>query len=427
MRVLHLTTWEERCGIAAYAADLVHALSRVGVVSEIHPLNRRERKYLSRPELHRALDAFSRRARDFDLVHLQHEFSFFGDEYGESIDGFAYLLRRLARQGSRCVVTFHTEWEFDGRLRSAFLPLRNAPEQLLRHLWARRWRWGVSPHFRRRRRPMQAVVHAKTTRRNLLQSGFRAENLHVLPMPIPERPMVAATDRQTAKEQLGYPQDCVLLSLFGFFAPHKGHASALEALRHLPRHYHLAFVGGPHPEASRDHSLERVLRRTAKRGELQGRVRCTGYVDEVTRDLYHAATDFCLLPYTECSLSASAAMSWALSSERPVIASRIPAFVEIAEAAECLVLCSPDAPHELAWQISRLAADSALQHLLIARAREYSARRSWGQMAAATVGIYGRLGLAPPLIAPQGECGQAEPARAAAAMGTVEPATMQSC
>jgi glycosyltransferase involved in cell wall biosynthesis len=128
----------------------------------------------------------------------------------------------------------------------------------------------------------------------------------------------------------------------------------------------------------------------ARRSErLRDRVRVSGFVDAATLDLYHAATDVCLAPYHAIPISGSAALTWALSSGKPVIASRIPTFVEVAEIGQCLVLVAPGAADELAWQIGRLASDAGLRTTLVENARRFVADCSWPTVARLVTDVYG--------------------------------------
>jgi len=124
---------------------------------------------------------------------------------------------------------------------------------------------------------------------------------------------------------------------------------------------------------------------------LRARVRVTGFLDAAAVDLYHAATDICLAPYLDPTQAASAGIGWAIASGKPIIASSIPAFVEINDTADCLVTSTPGAEHELAWHIERLHGDRALQDRLTTNALRYAAQWSWGTVAQAHVDLYGEL------------------------------------
>jgi glycosyltransferase involved in cell wall biosynthesis len=395
MRVLHLSPWQQRCGIARYTEELVHWLGRIGVDSHVHPLNARMRKYLTLEEIRGDLAAFADEARNHDLVHVQHEYSFFNDiscRMQTSIENFAFLLKRLRAAGKPVLVTFHSEPDPALTIGDVFFAEKGVRAHLRRYLAARSWRRKVAPFFHGGDCSFGALVLSRVTRVSLAHSGFVDSCIDVVPHGCaPRDESKVRLEGRLAKERLGYPADCILLSQFGFITPYKGHEVALDALKRLPGHYHLALVGGPHPEARGDATLDRVLAAARRSRELAGRVRVTGYAEPDLVDLYHAATDFCVAPYYDIKFAGSGAITWALSSGKPIIASRIPAFTEINEQAECMVTFTAGTPLELAWRIERLASDPALQRKLAGNAGEYVRRNSWSVCAEATLAVYRSL------------------------------------
>jgi glycosyltransferase involved in cell wall biosynthesis len=247
-------------------------------------------------------------------------------------------------------------------------------------------------------------VHTDKARAIFVESGFDPSRTHRIPIGLtPREARLASLGREKARQLLGYPSEAVVLSLFGFIGAYKGHDLAVAALRLLPAQFHLAIVGGPHPHASGDRTLNRILKMAARYPELQGRVRVTGFVPPETVDHYHAATDFCLAPYRNFG-SASAGITWSLTSGRPVLASSIPTFQELQGEAECLLLFTENAAHELAWHVERLAADPRLQKELVENAATYAERYSWAHVGGEVLGVYGSLlgqPVARPGIAPR--------------------------
>jgi glycosyltransferase involved in cell wall biosynthesis len=393
MDVLHLTTWQEKCGIAGYAADLIAVLNQRGIRNDVHALNRSGQLFGLAEDLRAELEQFCRRAEDYDLVHVQHEYSFFYDhtrQMHRSINAFGWLLARLWKAKKPAVVTFHTDPNFIGSLRHLLRGRQSCGEFLRGWICASSWRRKVRRFFRPGSR-FFALVHTDKGRAALIGSGFDAARTRRIPIGLtPREGRVAQHGREIARQVLGYPSETVVLSLFGFISAYKGHDLAVAALRLLPPHFHLAIIGGPHPRASDDRTLNRVLKMAAKFPELRGRVRVTGFVPTETVDLYHAATDICLAPYRKIE-SASAGITWALTSGRPIVASSIPTFQELQGEAECLLLFTENAVHELAWHVERLAADPCLQKTLIENAAAYTERYSWARVAEEVHGVYGSL------------------------------------
>jgi glycosyltransferase involved in cell wall biosynthesis len=178
------------------------------------------------------------------------------------------------------------------------------------------------------------------------------------------------------------------LTVFGFVTAYKGHLLAVKALKKLPPQFHLAIVGGTNP-ANADGTLNAILE--TWEGEDPKRLMITGYASRETVDLYHAAGDICLAPFQPGNLTGSASATWALTSGKPTIASNIPAFTEIQEAADCLALVTPNAVHELAWQIQQLARDPLLQQKLVRNALKFASERSWSRVTAGLLDVYSEL------------------------------------
>ena len=393
LRILQFSTWKEPCGVAGYTEDLAGALNQFGVRVEVHPINRRAQKYLTREEILADYQEFTRRACAFDVAHVQHEFGFFGQgDLFKSIADFSALLRLLDRAGIPTVATFHTEPAFHTSWLPVLLAGRAFPAPLRWLLLGRRWKSKIGRVFGSNRKAFRAIVCSQKARLSLVKYGFDRRKIEVIPIGIYERrKRVLDDDSQSAKRRLGYPQDTVLLSTFGFVTTSKGILTAVNALRHLPRNYHLAIIGGPHPEPTDDLTLDRILQQTARDPRLHERIRVTGFVDSTAVDLYHAATDICLAPYTDPTQSASAGIGWAISSGKPIITSKIPAFVEINDRADCFVTFTPGAEHELAWHVERLYGDRALQDRLTRNAIRYAETWSWSAVAKAHIDLYRTL------------------------------------
>jgi glycosyltransferase involved in cell wall biosynthesis len=386
LRALHFTTWKAACGIAGYAGSLVDALGGQGVLNEIRPIDRNAMRNMAAVEWRAELEAMCRQARDYDVCHVQHEFSFFTTKSNlrDSNLNFQRTVERLGKQGTPTVLTLHTE--------PSFLKLPVGIRERVRlaiRLRLTSHAWNLGKVLRARPHMYRAIVHTRKSRAMFIDSGVPPEIIHVVPIGVDQRRGDhCQLDSAEAKRRLGLPPDCVLLSLFGFVGRYKGHEFAVRALKELPPRYHLAVVGGPHPEGG-ERTVNKILRMW--KGQDPERMRVTGYVPQEILDLYHAATDICLAPYIDDKLSSSAAITWALTSGKPIIASTIRAFREINEAVPCMLPVTPKCEMELAWQIERLAADPAQQRQLVENAQRYARENSWEEIAKRVVGIYGEV------------------------------------
>jgi len=384
LRVLHLSTWNVPCGIASYCANLVKSLDAAGVMNDVFPLHPHEWQSYLPGDVRQFMERVRIKARDYDLVHIQHEHGLFGQGMGMSftIKRFGEVLDILKQENKPVVTTFHTELRAGSRRLPHYL--QKAKD------WLRTWKWRrhVVRHFNETNGHARAIVHTAKTRFIFARSGIDPAAIHMVPHGcLPKREL--DLDNKTAKEKLGIPPTASLLTIFGFVGAYKGHDIALEALKRLPEKYHLAIVGGAHPE-SRDHFLDDLLTKIGKK--LRPRVTVTGYVERETADLYYAATDICLAPYrADVNLSASGAIMWALSSGKPTIASKIDAFEPTRREADCFMSVTAGLARELAWAVEKLDGDKPLQQKLVTNALRYNEQHSWPKTALAHVEIYEQI------------------------------------
>lgn len=386
MRVLHVSTWDVPCGIATYCANLVGALDGFGTRNDVYPVAAHLWATFTTGDIRDFTADIAERARDYDVVHVQHEHSLFGHatSYKSAARNFGGILRMIREAGRPVVTTFHTEPLGCEPRRWPSSPARAARN------WSRRWAWRrhVSRCFSTASGHAIAVVHSPVTRRALIRQRMQPEAVHIIPHGcLPPRDL--RIDGLSAKARLGLPASSVLLTMFGFVGGYKGHLVAVRALAKLPERFRLAICGGAHPE-SQDRSLAAVIRLVRKLG-LEHRVTITGWLPPEAATLYYAATDVCLAPYLDPMLAASGAITWALASGRPIIGSKIPAFQGICREQPCMLLTTPGMVDELAWAAEKLATDAGLAHRLVAAARRYVEAHSWDQTAAATLGLYERM------------------------------------
>ncbi|RLS35781.1 MAG: glycosyltransferase [Planctomycetota bacterium] len=389
LRVLHLSSWGVPCGIANYCRSLVESLAEIGVESDVYPLSMHEWATYLPGDIGRLRDEIVTRAELFDLVHVQHEHGLFGVVSGAraAARNYGAILQGLLSRHKPVVTTFHTppldqlskkRRRFPGALR------------LLKN-WSRAvtWKHQVARHFQNSGDLTRALVHSAITRRAFADSGIPIHALRMVPIGCP--PLRTSTVTPAlAKERLGLPPQTQLVTLFGFVGRYKGHDLALQALQQLPGDFHLAICGGSHPEA-RDDFFAEVFRMIARLG-LEERVKVTGWLSPEDADLYYAATDICLAPYQpDCGLSGSGAITWALASGRPTIASKIDAFMAIQRESPCMLMTTAGQTEELVWAIRKIADDRALGRELVAAAGEYCRRHSWKNVALATRDIYGEV------------------------------------
>lgn len=390
LSVLHLSSWQEPCGIADYTATLITGLGSRGVASAVYPIGPGRRANLTADELQESQAEIVDQCRDFQLIHIQHEHSFFlerGGKLSSAIKRFGKLLIALRQAGRPVVVTFHTSPPIDRRFLS-ILGRRKVSESFRQFRISRAWRKALQPFALDRQ--LSAIAHTHDTRHRLIHQGIPQGSILRLPLSLPAVSMVTPEERATMLQSLGYAPEVKLLSIFGFISSYKGTDVAIEALKLLPPEYHLAVVGGSHPESRGDRTLNKLLK-TCLHPRLQGRVRFTDFVDRPTLRRYQTASTFCLAPYKDIDISGSAGIGLAIGSGNPTIASRISSFLEIQrDSRGALILIAPNAPHELAWKVLRLQQDSGGIKDCVERSIEYARSCSLERITDETLALYER-------------------------------------
>ena len=391
MRVAMISTWESHCGIATYTRALREQLLELGIECDVIAIDRTKVRYLARQEMKPYFRELAERAAGYDLVHVQHEHGFFGGAHpmATSVSVTRDFLGRLARHGAPVVVTFHTE-----------------PLDVVSSSSAFSLAFGMAKrtHFRaamalmfRRHKSLRAIVHTRSSRRAFVDAGMPADALDVVPHGIhaPTRPIPTEDQRRDARERLGLAPDDVVLTQFGFLANYKGIATSAKALHDLPEHFRLAVLGDVHPHGG-DEALETILREAKEPDVVTGetveeRIDLRGWIPPAQLDDWRDAASIALAPYHDVlGFSFSGALTWAFGAGVPIVASRIPAFVEIQQDADCLMLVAPSAPHELAHRVKQLDEDRAASDRLVTAARAFAERCSWQNVAELHAELYER-------------------------------------
>ena len=93
--VLHFSKWREVCGIADYTRDMVSALNAEGIINYVYPIKEKFCEDKKPQVIEKKLAAFYAKATSVDLIHIQHQFSFFGNNLKDSIHNFYRVLKKI--------------------------------------------------------------------------------------------------------------------------------------------------------------------------------------------------------------------------------------------------------------------------------------------------------------------------------------------
>lgn len=202
--------------------------------------------------------------------------------------------------------------------------------------------------------------------------GIRAERFAALP------------EQATARATIGWPAEAFIVGWVGrlsMLGLDKGVGLLVEALRAVPGAY-LAIVGGP------EHGVAALRARWIAGGLPEAHFLAAGQVppDQVPR--YLAACDVCAMPHpwTEqfAYYTSPIKLFEYMAARRPIVASNLPAFVEVLTDGETALLVPPDDVAAWARAIARLRDDPALRTRLAEQAHTLvHAHYTWEARAAA--------------------------------------------
>ena len=329
-----VTPWQDVCGNAEYAHKLVQGLSRM---VDVVPLRLTAYPYATGHLAHllAAIEASS-----VDVVHIQHEYVFFGSD---PIASNRALLDFVSKINRPIVITLHTvshaplsgislpqTWltaTFQHVQRLCGLVNWRIVRKGLRKLTEFLRRWDAL--HRALQKANAIVVHTQLSAETLA-TYFPdiAQKIRVVPIPIMTTPEIGEPALQKR------PGD-VWLMLMGFVLEHKRHMLAVDAMQHLPENYRLVVAGGPHPHDAGSRKYWRELVRDIDRARMTDRVVFTGFIAD-RREYFGILNlaDVFLMPYREVGQSASAVLADILGFGKPIITSAAESLCEYRDDAD---------------------------------------------------------------------------------------------
>lgn len=377
-----ITPWKQECGNAEYAERLCNALDNFANVTPFDLRNFAEDFELrSASSVRKHFDDMLAKinSQDSDVVHIQHEFCFFGRSIQRSNREFLRFVQSIKKP---IVVTLHTWLD-----RGAY-----APKWKMSHILKRPWEFVRSLAQRRHLESAldaceAIVVHTHDTYTLVVSALPKIRSkVHVVQIPI------APVDSNCAVPSIRKKEGDIWLLLPGFVSPYKGHRHAINALQKLPENYKLVIAGGRHPK---DRGATRywmeLLTEVESRG-LQSQVIFTGFLPtgaEQAAILKQA--DLFLLPYDEVGQSGSAVLADALAYDRPVVTSRARSMYAYRMSQDTVYCCtSIDVGNAdaLAATIAKTFADNPVNKEIARQRRAAQARFSPDRIAEAYEQLY---------------------------------------
>lgn len=369
MKIAMLTTVGQRCGIASYSAQLVASLRALPDTDvQVVPIDVGEQ-----PPSHYEMQARELNAPGVDVVHIQHEFSFWG--FPTPAQSRFAELRRLIRRP--VVLTAHTTLSL-----SAIFPTASERNPFR---WLAKKRLLANRDYRRSVEVATfdadaTIVHTEAAQSEFVRRGL--ERVFVVPMGVPA-PLPAADGGAAFRDRYGLHGKRVL-TLFGYVTPNKGYAMVLETLPALPPDVVFVIAGGARRPVE-EPCVEQVKRQIAGAG-VQERVVVTGYLSDEDVAAAMQATDLALVPHTQATNSYSVTLP--VSHGRPTLASDLACFREMASRGDCLELFESGNTRDFRRKVLALLDDPARLRQLAANAAQYAEQFTWEHVAATTREVY---------------------------------------
>src|SRR5581483_6466750 len=232
MKVAMLTTVGERCGIAAYTRALIEGLKTLPDLEVVVVPITEGRQ----PTAHYREQAARLNAPDVDVVHIQHEHSFWGGilPKASAFWEMRYLIQKPV------VLTAHTTYTLAEmlRLKTERRPHKWLAKQMLVRNKGYRESVEIAPFM-----TALTIVHTTAARKELIARGAKPGFVYVVPTGIPA-PLPAPTGGQAFREKFGLAGRR-LITLFGYVSFNKGYELTLDILPSLPEDVAFVIAGGP--------------------------------------------------------------------------------------------------------------------------------------------------------------------------------------
>jgi len=371
MRLAYVSTYlPQHCGIATYTDYLIHGIRTVEpklgvtIIAEKEASSVDDGNFKVIPCWDRNEDyteAIFNQARNFDTVHIQHEYSIYKFD-----NRLPSLLERLKTK-VKLVITIHC-------IRSAQFSKRGPVDEK----YAQRIAQLADT----------IIVHLESQKAILERLGISSKKINI----IPHGSELSNKNRQRSRKKLELPQDGRIILSFGFVKPHKCLHIMLEALKEIIENNintYLFIAGGLAPTAGKKQKeyLEFMKKKTEEL-KLKSRVIFPNkFFPNEDVPYILGASDLVLFPYYEEDRSASGSFHLSIGAKKLIIASRIPKFEELKNISDELLIL-PYNSSGIAKIALRLFQDQEFENYVLKQTEEYRNKTSWPSVAKMHLKLY---------------------------------------
>ena len=280
-KIAIVSSYAESCGNASFAKILQDSIEFYGkevyveVISlDLNLLQSLDIKIRRAADIH--IKEISLQLIDFDLVNIQMETGLYGTIPTDIIKRF----KRLLLANSVTSVTLHSP-RIMGKtpassreLVKQFLTLNFSSfvknllnkSGMITKLNRKIIRLSISNNAR-------LIVHTDKAKKQI-QVVFSYDNIDVHPLKmVPDNYIHNPQTILNLKKLLQLGENDIIVGIFGYISPYKGHMDAIEAIKLLPKNYKLLIFGRQHPQTIKDTGevdlyLGKLLNRSIKNSKI---------------------------------------------------------------------------------------------------------------------------------------------------------------
>jgi glycosyltransferase involved in cell wall biosynthesis len=354
IKVLHLSTHNEECGIAKYQEQFLDGMkTEVDVEHVFFGVSPNKTKVMAFKEYDRILAEFTEQLKDFDILHIQHELSFYKHKELQSVMDAAAKLHK------KVIVTVHTalEVEYHKATLNGF-----GAHSIVHYLRQRKDQIKFEAiHLTPLKRADLLIVHNKSTKDNLVKHGLHPDRVRVIRIPVPDLSFGLKTNR--VAEGLQRKDGDIIFATVGFVTASKGVDHAVKALNFLPPNYKLAIIGGVHPNGSNERFMDEICDYIVAHN-LQDRVYIAGYIsDDQELNALIRECDICVYAYDKqyYSFVSSASLSNAFANHKATIAYQTESLLETNNELDVITFTRSPNYYELARELQSISIDTKSQ------------------------------------------------------------------
>lgn len=350
IRILHFSSHDEECGVAKYLEHYIKGMEDVPEIeNEYFEVSPYATPGMSASDLDAMAANLRHKLKDFDILHVQHEFALYAH------DSFRRIVEAGKQSGKKIVITVHISPSLHGASKPAHLKGLGPHSMVLYLKDTRHHKWFVDAYIEPFKMADLVIVHNEATANSL--KGFGIAPYRIKKLAHPVQAYDTPTPSKRVATALNKKPGDVIYCTIGYLHRYKGIIDAVKALKYLPDNYKLAILGGM-KEDSDDIGYYNKLTDLISDWGLRERVYITGYVP-TDNELNGAIRecDMCVYPFDQVYYSnvSSGSFNQGFANDMPVVAYPTDTIKEMAAISNgAVVLAETFAYYELARSIQNI-------------------------------------------------------------------------